>query len=355
MNGNGNGRADSLNIIKGYDNKYVTLTLPETAAAPAISSVWTGENGTELVMVKLSNAGGFTTYRLIPKAVATYVPKHSMTLWSDFIFNVYVPAANLVGITLDGSAVELSDGILCDVDGVSCYKIPVNLAAKVSLRDIALGVTLEVDGESYNGSFTLNTLKYAKTILGTTAEADRSTEQKLVCDMLSYARAAYAYFTDADRDGEAAKLAEIDAILGESYDANNKAEAGTAADAPAKSTGFDAVTMQLDANLSFVFKKADSTDISKYTFTDSRGRALDVRADGNYVYVTRYAYAMCDTISFVGINADGDEVSGSYNVFTYYAWAAEDGNTSSSPELVTLVERFIKYCQSADAYRLSKA
>ena len=52
---------------------------------------------------------------------------------------------------------------------------------------------------------------------------------------------------------------------------------------------------------------------------------------------------------------DGDEVSGSYNVFTYYAWAAEDGNTSSSPELVTLVERFIKYCQSADAYRLSKA
>jgi hypothetical protein len=60
-----------------------------------------------------------------------------------------------------------------------------------------------------------------------------------------------------------------------------------------------------------------------------------------------YAYAMCETITY---KINGTE-SGSYHINSYYKFVTTDEEYKNDAELINLVERFAKYCESAKAYR----
>ena len=61
-----------------------------------------------------------------------------------------------------------------------------------------------------------------------------------------------------------------------------------------------------------------------------------------------YAYAMGETISYT---VNGVE-SGSYHINCYYTFVTTDAEHKDDAELINLVARFAKYCESAAAYRI---
>ena len=71
----------------------------------------------------------------------------------------------------------------------------------------------------------------------------------------------------------------------------------------------------------------------------------DTDADGKYIEMDVYAYLMSGTITYT----IGGEAGGSYHIRSYYEFA----KTQNDIKLVTLVERFARYCESAENYRIS--
>ena len=155
--------------------------------------------------------------------------------------------------------------------------------------------------------------------------------------MLSYSKAAYTYWNKTSD-----KLDAIDTILGENYDASNAPDMDKAIKTPA-SSAFKAVTFYLGEAPSYRFYYNGNTDPS-YTFKVGArvvDTALGSDTEGNYVEVKVYAYELLKGISFT----DGANTY-EYNVYSYYAQATD-------APVKHLVERLVKYSESANAYRES--
>ncbi len=274
-------------------------------------------------------------------AIQGYKPQMSITLDADLITNVYVPTSGTLKFTLDGT--EYADmsalaDLICELDGISYYRMSIPLASSEAARDIILVATVDAGDSNASGTFTFNTVSYAKALIA----GGSAVEATLAKDILSYVRAAYIYFGR----GTDAAVAEIGAVLGEGYDeANKPALAGSA---ESVTTGLVGATLVLDATPAIRFYLAEDADASRYAFcvggvTVNASTGTDV--NGRYIELDVYAYRMCDTVTYTVDGAEG----GSYHINSYYTYAKENGTA----ELVCLVERFAKYCESAAAYRAS--
>jgi hypothetical protein len=160
--------------------------------------------------------------------------------------------------------------------------------------------------------------------------------------VLSYVRAAYAYFGTDD----AAAIAQINAILGADYDKNNAHTEEGSADAV--TVGFKGATLVLDATPAIRFYLEDGADATAYVFYVNGTKAPVVSGNdtnGAYVEIDVYAYAMCGTVTYT-VNG---ESGGSYHIASYYKYATENGEA----KLVSIVDRMWKYFQSAREYRNS--
>jgi len=321
----------SLTFTKPEGGNYTTLEIP-SASSLNVSAA----NGGELVFVKISDNGTTATYRLTPKAVVeqSFVPKASITLGSELVFNIYIPKnANLTALTLDGAAVDI--GTLIEKDGY--HLVVVDLGAKEAARDIILVVTLITDGQAMRGTFTFSIPKYAEKVLAdSTASA---TEKTLVKDVLSYVKAAYAYFGTADAEA----MAKIDELLGENYDESSAPVMNGNAEKP--TLGITAVTYNLTAKPGLRFYLAEGFKASDFAFSIN-GSAVAAEegsdANGKYVEVKLYAYELAETVDYT-VNGESD----SCHIRCYYEWAKTENNDN----LVKLVLRFAKYCESAADYR----
>ena len=222
------------------------------------------------------------------------------------------------------------------------------LAAKESLRDIAVKVSL-VSGESeVVASWTVNVPKYAKAIL----EGDASDEEEaLVKNILSFARSAYEYFTDAEDEAE--KLAYIDTVLGESYDTVTAPDMEKDAKAPAEDRGFKSVTVNLAGTPSYRFYLASGFDADDFTFTVG-GTRVEARQGSNengaYLEIDTYAYRILDDVTYT-VTIDGTTYTESYNLYAYYNYVKTEKPTDTA--LHAIVERLAAYAESAKAYKLS--
>ena len=107
-------------------------------------------------------------------------------------------------------------------------------------------------------------------------------------------------------------------------------------------TGFTGVTLHLGDAPAYHFYYEGTAP--SYTFkVGNRTVAATEGVDTNgktYLEVKVYAYEMLSDVTFG---------SYSYSVYAYYAWASEEGMTAE----MTLVERLVNYCESAEAYRRS--
>ncbi|MBE6635453.1 MAG: hypothetical protein E7617_04560 [Ruminococcaceae bacterium] len=313
---------------------YTTFVFPKTHTKP--TTVYYTENGTALVFHKISEDGKSVVYRMMPEAAAEleFVPEASITLGSELTFNIYIPIhENLTALELDGAAVDMKS--LTEKDGY--YLVTVTLGAREAARNISLVATLRVNGETLRGRFNFSIPRYAEKLLSDSKIT--SVEKTLVKDVLSYVKAAYAYFGTTDAEA----LAKIDELLGENYDEGSAPVMNGSAEKP--TLGITAVTYNLTAKPGLRFYLAEGFKASDFAFSIN-GKAVAAEegsdANGKYVEVKLYAYELAETVDYT-VNGESD----SCHIRCYYEWAKTENNDN----LVKLVLRFAKYCESAADYR----
>ena len=325
-------------------DEYIRLILTSGESAPTTALPTANGN---YKFVKTADDGEFVTYKLADNSLATFVPKVSLTLYSDFAYNIYVPVRDFIKLVkINGEAVTLTEDMITEVDGVPCYKITKTLAAKEAATDFTLTVTVELnDGRTASAKWTLGILKYLDKLL--TDSSISKEERALAEDILVYIKTAYAYFNmeDAKEVGD-----RVDSILGKEglVDANVTGEAVNTTE------GLASATVVLGAEVAFKFTPADPTDADKFVFTQN-GRALKseiVTENGKtYILVTTYAYGITDTVSYTAHISDNVTYSGSFNLKAYYDYAVGQSMT----DVAEMVRALWQYSESAEAYRASVA
>ncbi len=272
----------------------------------------------------------------------SFTPQGSITLSGELVYNVYIPVSDdLVSFTLDGvSDSELEKTTVMLGDGKMYHRVSVELTSSSAARNIVLKATVTAGGKNYTGTWYMSITKYAEKVLGDANTADA--EKTLVKDVLSYVRAAYAFFGTTDAEA----MAKIDALLGENYDENSAPMMSGYAEKP--TLGITAVTYNLTAKPALRFYLAEDFSASDFVFS-IKGNTVAAEegtdADGKkYVEVKLYAYELADTVDYT-VNGESD----SCHIKCYYEWA----KTQNNDNLTKLVERFAKYCESAAAYRAS--
>ena len=320
--------------LRESETNYNTLVLPVGVSAPS-------DDGLEFV--KVTETEDSVTYKMsVPgKSDISFVPKASITLGSELVYNVYVPAVDyLKSFTVDGKTYENLEPVTLD-DGNQYYKISVPLSASEAARNVVLEATVTTNYQDHSGTWTMSIPKYAKKVIESNAT---EAEVTLVKDVLSYIRAAYAYFDKVNEE----QIAMIDSILGESYDENNAPALNGSADKP--TTGLSSVTYILDATPAIRFHITGEADLYAFYVDGVKLKTvMGTDEKGTYLEMDVYAYAMGQTITYT---IDGVE-SGSYHINCYYTFVTTDDEYKDNAELINLVARFAKYCESAAAYRKS--
>ncbi len=314
------------------EGAYTTLKIDSTANAPE------DEYG-ELVFVKASLDSENGNYILMPKTIADFTPKTSITLDASLTLNVYVPKLDkLTSFTLDGK--EYNNFTTLTVkDGD--YIVSVALNASESARDISFVATF---GDEGSKSYTFSSPEYAEKLLADNSVGD--TEKALVKDALAYIRSAYNYFGTADADA----LAKINTLLA-GYNNEFSGVSGT-------TTSFtvpDGATLVLRSTPAIRFYFTNEADRDAYSYkvggspvTFTKGS--EVISDSTFYYadISLYAYRMIDTVDVY----NGSTKVGSFNVGAYYEYVSGNSYTGADKtKLVDLVEKFYTYCKSADEYR----
>ena len=326
-------------------SKDTTLLLPEGAPKPSYENSYliSESSDVEYVFVKADENDGTETYILREKELATFIPKTSFTLYRDLILNVYIPnRTSLVGFTLDGKNSSEYEMTAVTLEGENYYLISIPLSAKEACRNIVLQANVKVGEKTATGTFTFGIIKYSEAVLA----RENDVEKTLVKDILSYVRAAYAYFDTADSES----IEKIDAILGKNYDENNAPALEGSTAIP--TVGLSYVTFVLDETPSMRFYLAPNASVEDYKFyiDDKEVKTVSGTKDGlTYVDIDTYAYAACETVTYT---VNGEESS--LHINAYYAYVTSDVYTADDKaELTTLVLRLWKYCQSARDYRAS--
>ena len=331
-------KKDSLDTVtfgKGSDGKYPVFTVPTGISVPAAEDGWNTTDGVECVQVKVSESNGKVNYTLYPAVMVGYKIKTSVTLYSNFVYNIYIPTANVNGFKVNGIAMKCTTET---IDGVEYYVVKVDLPAGETLADIKLCVILNSGNTTVDANWTLNVYNYTKAVLGGNYD---DTTKTLMKDMLVYAEAAHTYFENTE--AVAAKLAEIKTLLGDYAAEMPIGEAK----APADKTYFTDVAVYLGEVPSFRFYLAEGYTAADFSFKVGN-RTVETKAseDGKYVEIVMYAYMMLDDVTFT-VKTTG--ATGTYNLYSYYEYA----KTLNNANLTAVVEGLMKYSVSAKAYRNS--
>ena len=313
--------------------KYITLTAPTGTKAPA--NLVKVDSRAECVFVKTSENDGYVNYGLYPEVMIGFKIKTSVTLWSNFVYNIYIPKTNVNGFAVNGTSPEYNE---VEIDGVTYYRVSVNLAAGEALSDIALTVALNSGSTTVDANWTLDVLSYTKAIIA--GEFDGTTKT-LMKDMLAYASAAHTYFENTAE--VSAKLSEIEAVI-EGY--TKEIPTGDAKK-PTGKTYFTDVSVYLGAVPSFRFTLASGYTAEDFTFKVGN-KVANVKAEDGYIEIVMYAYMMLDDVTFTVVDkTSGESVTESYNLYAYYEFAKSENDAA----LIGIVEGLMKYSLGAKAYR----
>jgi hypothetical protein len=304
---------------------------------------FTDENGTECRFVKINENSQTAEFVLRSGEISKieFIPKVSITLDRDLIFNIYVPLHEMmIDLLIDGVSLadEAENLEIVQIGGMDHFLISVNLPAAEAAREIEMVCRFAINtsgvSQYANATFTFSTVEYATKVLADGSEV----EKQLVRDVLSYVRAAYDYFGTVDTEA----ISEINSILGNGYDEANRPTVGAAENTTVYFTG---ATLVLDGTPSIRFYlPGDAADITFFVDGIKANVVYGTDTNGNYAEIDVYAHAMCGTVTYT-VNGE----SGTYNVASYYEFAA----ASSNAKLTAIVERLMKYCESAKAYKLA--
>ncbi len=317
---------DKITFGKTEDGNYTALVAPYGSTEPTV--VYNG-----LEFVKVSENADEVIYRLRPVEVAdvNYAPKMSITLATEFVMNVYVPVNYTQKFTFNGvtydSANSFGGKVTTLDDGYSYYVISVALGSSEAASELKLVATVNAEDTVATATFTFSIPKYAKKVIAGGSEVEKT----LVKDVLAYVRAAYEYFTEHNDKAEIERVvALVNSIIGEDHVSVPTSSGVTAKDNAGIVTD---VTLNLSANPTVRFYVTD-TALEFY----ANGKKLNTvaSADGGYVELDVYAYALAETITF----GEG----GSYHVSDFV-------NGAKGTDHEAVVNAFVKYVEAAADYR----
>jgi len=271
-----------------------------------------------------------------------YRPKMSITLDSNFVVNVYIPAKSTQNFTFDGvfyGNLENYENTIT-VNGELYYKVTKELPAPEAATELTLNVNADFGGKALTGTFVFSIPRYAKAVLDSDAS---DVEKALMKDALSYISSAYSYFEKEDSSSVCEKITEIIGTHPIRYGVNSK-------DTPAN-TGLRSATFILDSTPGIKFYIEDGKDVNAYAFYVNNKRLSDVTSgedeNGTYLLVTLHAYKMCGPVSYT---VDG-ESGGSYGIHNYYSYVSKSQYTDEKKtELRELLRKFYNYSMSAADY-----
>lgn len=319
------------------NGNYPTLILPKDAPAPT-AKIPMGE--TEMAFVKTGESADSVIYKagVLVAADFGFKVKTSITLDTQVTLNIYATDKSLASFTLDGvKYTDLSKVDTVEVGGETYYHISVPFASDEMLKSVVFTANLESDGYKQSFNYTLGIPKYTSRLIED--DGVGANTKLLAADVLSYARAAYAYF-----GGSADELKVLDAILDKDHD--KMSTVTTVPVAPAETPGLKSATLVLGDKPAIRFYLPTEANASDYAFYIGGSKIKTTyNAEGNYIDTDVYAYALCEAVTYT---VKG-EAAGSYSVGNYYYHAK---NVEKNDNLTTLVERFIKYLESAKVYRL---
>ena len=291
------------------------------------------------------------------------LPKQNITLYTDFVYNAYIPttagssAVTITSASLGGVPFDLSACEIVTVEGEQYYKLSIHVAPTAAADEMELVVYVNYTYTYKDGTtkvtasqldWKVSVLSYLKTLV----EDSTGIDNTLAKDILSYIRAAYVY------EGTSEKLDYVkefvDAINGADYDAANLP---TAAEVKQTVDGMDSAQLLLGSAPAFIFYPETDADGNLVYSTDSYVFALDgkyrltaeVGVDGSgktYIIVSLPAWALDNDVEYI---VNGTDVGGVYNLAAYYEYAKGTENAN----LISLVERLMKYAETAEAYKNS--
>ena len=285
-----------------------------------------------------------TAYTAVPTAI--FGAYANLTLYSDFTFNLLLPAElDVITIKLGSETVETED---VEVDGVSYKLVKVeNIRPDNAAEDFAVSVTVPAySTDTATRVFKASVLKYAEVVLNS-ADEQVAAARTLLAETVAYVAEAYAY-----RGYESDKL---DAILkSDAYKSACLADSERAyPEAVDTMTALNGKIASARLNLGSSFKlvfTADEDYEGEVTFSYRRNgvsvtETVLLKGGESYELDIR-AFDIDKTVT---VGADG--VSGSYNVSAYLAFAGNSGEAG----LVSLVEAVLDYAQAAKEYKATLA
>ena len=321
----------TLTFAKGTAG-YTKLTVPNGTALP-MESV----NGGALVYVKNSVGTETTTYTLVPANAKNYLPKMSVTLGNSLVLNVYVPVNSTQKFTFNGvtyTDLTVFEGKTVTLDdGNAYYHLTAELGAPKAATDVQLIATVDLGDSDATATFAFSIPKYSAKLLADTNATD--VEKTLAKDVLAYIKAAYNYAGFAT-ENTAAEITRVNTLI-ESVIGDYAGAPTISGDAADNNGGVVTdVTLNLDATPTIRFYTADTT-LSFFANGRKLNTVSGTDANGTYVELDVYAYALAETITFGN--------GGSYHISSFVNGAGESEKA--------LVNAFVKYVESAAAYRNS--
>lgn len=328
------------NFIKGGDNTADLVNIP---GEPYAYSYW-----------KTSSDGVNDTYNLVPYWMTTSqaIPKTSVTLTSDLIYNIYLPTGRVTAAKINGEVVDLKSAPRVTLDnGLEYWHITVAAGLLGAGNEIELVTTINVGGNAReDATRRISIVKYAKTVL---ASNPTETEAKLVKDMLAYVKAACVFASETMGVNTDATVAAVEAVIGTDY----AIAPDTTAEVKQSTDGLASAALLLGDKPAFVFypeldgEGNPKYDLNAYKFAigDHTVNTVITEIEGKTaIMVYTYAFAMTMDVTYT---IEGTEISGEYNLAAYLAHA----NTLDNDNLVALVKALWQYSESAMAYKTEQA
>lgn len=321
----------SVTFSKNDAGSYTTLTLAAGAKNPAVNA-----NNGALTTVKVSESATTTVYTFAPASASSFVPKMSITLGNEFVLNVYIPTNNTQKFTFDGVTYENLtnfDGETVTLeDEKTYYLVSVYLGSSEAAKEIKLSAEIMLGETLARANFTFSIPSYVTKVLAD--DEASSVEKTLAKDVLQYVREAYNY-SGFSADNTASEIARVNALI--------KSIIGDYTGAPVSSgvtntvAGVSGVTLNLDAKPTVRFYVTDTT-LSFYANGVKLNTVSGTDKNGTYTELDVYAYVLAQTITYGN--------GGSYHVSSFIT-----GSLGQTHE--ALVKAFVKYTESAAAYRNS--
>ena len=331
---NGNAILSETYAKGGAIYEYPTLSVGSVSVG-AIAKVHNGEWDKELPITNIDT--DIVINPLFDSKIELVGLKSSMSLYTDFAINLYIPEAYknaIISVNYGGNALDLTD---VSVDGASYVKASVALAADQASDNVVFEISVQENGIDATCSVTTSVADYAESVLTDTDSTDD--EIKLVKYMIAYAVTALDYFRGESDARLNAMLAEVDDYT-----------VGEALDTSALAAVFDGARVKLGASLTyeFVVKEGFSGSVNilgrEFIIGLDDDRAISV--DGLTLV------ELASDVQIVATDSNGEVVLSSvYNLATYLQYHTANSEISGESEAcLALIEALYNYASFASEY-----